>query len=111
MRAGRLKAYVDIQQRSKAQGRAGDQSNVWTTILSTWAEIKPLKGQALVAAQAQNADMTHQIVIRYPQGIQITIAHRVKWGTRIFDIRTPPSDPDMMQRELTFHAKEGLTNG
>lgn len=107
--AGDLTRRITIQQRQTGQDTFGQQLAGWVDLLTCWAEITPLSGRELMAAQAMQAETTHEIVIRYRPGI--TAAMRVLYQGRIFEIKAPPIDESTLHRRLTLLCAEGLTQG
>ena len=97
-----------IQQRSTGKDTFGQQSMTWTDYLPVWAYIEPMTGRELIAAQAQQSEVTHQVVIRYRAGI--TAAMRLVYEGRIFDILSVV-DTDTQHRRLVLQCAEGLTAG
>lgn len=81
---GKLRHYVDLQSATASQNGYGEESKVWATDESIFAQIEPLRGQQLLEYQQINAELTHRIIIRYTSNA--TPAKRIKWGSRIFDI-------------------------
>lgn len=108
MRAGDLRRRISIQRRNTTQDTFGQAIPTWMDVVVCWAGIEPLAGRELVTAQAVNAEITHQVVIRYRTGI--TPAMRVLYGTRFFNILSI-LNVDERNRQLTLGASEGLTKG
>jgi SPP1 family predicted phage head-tail adaptor len=108
MRAGDLRRQIKIQQRSTAQDTLGQPVLTWTDVCTTWADIQPLSGRELELAQAINAEVNHQVTIRYRTGI--TAAMRVLYQGRIFNIQAV-MDVDTRHKELQLMCSEGLNNG
>lgn len=77
--------------------------------MTAYASVEPLSGRELIAAQAANSVATHKISMRYAAGV--TTAMRVKYGSRFFNIVSPPRNVGEMGREMVFEAEEGLNNG
>lgn len=81
---GKLRHYVDLQSATASQNNYGEESKVWATDESIFAQIEPLRGQQLLEYQQINTELTHRIIIRYTANA--TSEKRIKWGARIFDI-------------------------
>lgn len=109
MRSGELKHYVEFQTRAITQTAYLDQDTTWTTTFEDWIKIEPLSSRDLIAAQAINAAVTHKVTMRFRAGI--TVAMRILYGSRIFDIRTPPRNTREQSRMMEFECEEGLTSG
>ena len=65
----------------------GNQTETWAKVAETWAAIEPLKGDERWAAAYAQATTTHRVTMR-PPGIEITPAHRIIFGSRIFEIES-----------------------
>lgn len=63
----------------------GQQVDTWTDVKTVWAEIKPMQGQEYFTVSSERAEITHEIRIR--GGVTVRARDRLKFGTRIFDIR------------------------
>jgi SPP1 family predicted phage head-tail adaptor len=113
MRAGDLRHRVRIQKRSVVTDTFGAQSHVWTDVATVWADISPMSGRELLAAQAINVDISHVVTIRYqPQfaSPKAVAAMRILYGERIFNI-SAPRDVDERHRQIELQCAEGLNDG
>jgi SPP1 family predicted phage head-tail adaptor len=113
MRAGDLRHRVTFQSRSMAADTYGGQSPVWTDVASVWADISPLSGRELLAAQQINVEISHTIAIRFQQqfaGPKAVAAMRILYDNRIFNIHSS-IDPDERRKSIQISASEGLNNG
>jgi SPP1 family predicted phage head-tail adaptor len=108
IRAGDLRRQITIQQRDATVDSFKQEVVTWTTFATCWAEIDPMSGRELMAAGAQQFEMTHEITIRYRAGV--TPAMRVLYQGRIFNI-VAVIDNDTQHRKLTLVCQEGLTQG
>lgn len=116
MRAGTLNRRLIIQKRIVTQDTFGQQVTNWIDLLTgVPADIQPLTGRELVAAQAINAEVTHAIVVRYHPLLADPIAnaamraiYQAKDGvTRYFNL-TSSTNQNEGNREIHFTATEGL---
>lgn len=90
IRAGDLKRYITIQQRSTTQDSTGGQSLTWTNVKSVYAKIEPLTGRELLAAQQIAAQVSHRLTVRYDPIFadpKTAVAYRVLYNNRIFDVQ------------------------
>lgn len=113
MRAGDLRHRVTFQSRSLAADEFGARPLVWLDVATVWADVMPLSGRQLQAAQALNVEISHQILIRYqPQfaGPRAVAAMRIRYGDRIFSIHSS-IDPDERHKSIQIMASEGLNDG
>lgn len=107
IRAGDLRRRISIQNRSTVK-TSGQEQQTWTEVLSCWAEISPLTGRELIAAQAQVSEVTHEVTIRYRAGI--TPRMRIVYQGRVFNILFV-NDLDTQHRKLVMQCSEGLNQG
>lgn len=113
IRIGTLRHRVKLQQRSTAQDASGGQVTTWSDVATVWADIQPLSGRELLAAQAVNSEVSHQIVIRWQPAFatpKSVAALRILYGSRIFNIAAALNE-DERNRTLTLQATEGLNDG
>lgn len=64
----------------------GERSKTWTDKSELFAFLNPLSGVELQTAKATNAKATHEIRIRYQDGV--TPRDRLKFGQRFFNIKS-----------------------
>ena len=116
MRAGDLRRRVLLQKRIVTQDTFGQQVTNWIDFLSgVPSDIQPLSGRELIAAQAVNAEVTHQIVVRYHpllvdpiQNAALRIVYAPAAGVlRYFNVQSA-TNVDERNKQITFLAIEGL---
>lgn len=113
MRAGDLRHRVTFQSRSAVTDTFGAQTDTWKNVTTVWADISPLSGRELMAAQAINVEISHKVEIRYQSlfaGPKAVAAMRILYGDRIFNIHAS-IDPDERRKSLELSCSEGLNNG
>lgn len=113
IRAGTLKKRVQVQQRSTALDTFGGQLPAWVTIAVVWADIEPLSGRELFAAQAVNPEVSHAITVRYQPIFaepKTVAAYRILYNGRIFNIHAAENQEER-NRIMVFSASEGLNYG
>ena len=111
MRSGRLDKRVTIQQLvtgSPTQNAGGEQEDVWTTVHTVWASVRPLRGRELFAAQQINSEISSTVQIRYRAGI--TSKMRLSYDGRLFDILAVVN-PDERNEQLVLSVREGINDG
>ncbi len=84
MQAGRLRKRIQLQQVTNGRGPTGGTVETWTTIVTRWAELIPLRGQERFQAAQMEAQTTLKLRIRYYAPIDQT--WRIKYGSRIMNI-------------------------
>lgn len=115
MRAGDLRRKILLQLRTVTQDTFGQQQIAWTDVLTNVpADIQSLSGRELEAARAINAEVTHEIVIRWHPLLADPIkvaAMRVIYVandvTRYFNVLAS-MNVDERNRQITLMAAEGL---
>jgi SPP1 family predicted phage head-tail adaptor len=85
MRAGLLRKRVELQQvDNTGRDPTGGTDEDWTTIVTRWAELLPLRGQERYQAAQVEAQTTIKIRIRYYPPLDAT--WRIIYSGRIFNI-------------------------
>lgn len=90
MRAGLLRNLVTIEQRGQVRSSFGSITESWAVFATVKADISPLNGRELEAAQKVIADTTTEVTIRYLIGVVPQM--RVNWNdtaanrSRLYDI-------------------------
>lgn len=109
MRAGLLRHRVTIQAPTPTdEPKFGGQTQAWVDVATVWAEIDPLSGRELFAAQAVQSESTVKITIRYRA--DLTTAMRLVAGGTVYDIHHVPPVRGK-SNELTMLCSTGLTQG
>lgn len=66
MRAGQLRHRVTFQARDTGTDSFGQQATTWSNVLaSVPADVQPLSGREMLAAQAVNAELSHTVTVRF----------------------------------------------
>lgn len=65
IKAGTLRAVIEIQSRSDAQDDAGQPLNTWTTWAKQHAQIIGVSGNESFRGMQLNPEMTHQVMTRW----------------------------------------------
>ena len=84
IQAGRLKTPLEVQSSSNAADGLGGFTTTWSTIGTVWAEMWAIKGSERNAVSTVEATISHRIRLWAFPGL--TTAHRLKLGTRTFNI-------------------------
>lgn len=112
MRIGPLRYRVAIQQLvagSPQQTASGEPDKAWTAVATVWADIRVLRGEALVRAQQVNSRVTVEIDLRYRAGL--TAGMRIVYDSVNYDIEyVPPLEPARGGR-FTLGCSTGLNDG
>jgi SPP1 family predicted phage head-tail adaptor len=103
MEPGRLRHRVVVEQVTRTGDAMGQAVETWTTFTTVWADVQPLRGRELFAAQAANSEATTKVYMRYRAGI--SPKWRLKFGTQVYQI-LEIIDPGMRHVQLQFVCKE-----
>jgi SPP1 family predicted phage head-tail adaptor len=112
-RPGDLRRRIQIQQRSMSQDSFGQQSTVWTTIATVWAEILPVAGTQLDRARSVYNETSHQVTVRWQpflENIKLVGTYRLLYAGRFFDVGASMNEEER-NRFVTLLCKEGLNEG
>lgn len=115
MRSGDLRHRVTFQSRATGDdSRDGSQLTAWVDVLvDVPTAIAPLSGRELMAAQAVQSTVSHEISLRYHPVLtnpKTTAGMRIVFGTRVFNIQSAVTI-DERRREMRILAEEGLNDG
>ena len=86
MQAGKLRKRIEIQSAIETRDAHGGVSRTWSTDVTRWASVEPLRMRETFEGQQIDARLTHFIRLRYISGL--TDRHRLKFGSRIFHIHS-----------------------
>lgn len=113
VRSGDLRNRITFQRRQNGQDSTGQPIETWVNAFTCWADIDPLTGRELLAAQQIQSTVTHNIQVRYRKELANPIAvtnMRILYGSRIFNIHAC-MDQDERRRSVALQVEEGLNNG
>lgn len=113
MRAGKMKRRVTIQDYVSIQDpKTGSIVKEWRDVATVWGEISSVSGRELIAAQAEQSEMTVRIWVRYRKGITTKnrlICTEKGMPVTIYDIKAVLPDADRTRLEIMCIG--GLTSG
>lgn len=92
LQAGKLRHLATIESPVRSQTESGDVVKSFSTVASAYISIRPLTGRELWNAQQMQADMSHEIVMRYTPGV--TSDMTVVYDGRRYEIAEPPENVD-----------------
>lgn len=64
MRAGELRHRITIQKPTTSRSTSGQENITWSTLITIWGAIWPLRGREYMDAQQIQSAVTHKIRIR-----------------------------------------------
>lgn len=86
MRSGLLRHRVEIQSLNPSADAVLQQKPNPVTVQTVPASVEALSGRKAETARHLRPDATHEIGFRYPGFTVSAATHRIKWGSRIFNI-------------------------
>jgi SPP1 family predicted phage head-tail adaptor len=90
MRAGLLEQRIALSRNEPTKNAFNEDVDSWTSYASTWARVSPISGSERWAAQQINAEITHEVEIRWSPAVKdIKAEHRVEFDGRVFKILGP----------------------
>lgn len=111
MQAGRLRHLVTFEALTVDLDSDGAQVETWAQAFGQplRAEITPLSGRELIAAQAVHSKVTGRIRVRYRPGL--TASMRAAHRGVIYDIAAVIPDPDSGFQHVTLLTTTGANEG
>jgi len=106
--AGQLDRRVQLQGRVTTRGNDGSVTRTYLTLATVWASIRPVRGREYWAAQQVNAEITHEVMVRYQARFRPTA--RIQYHNRIFDVLAAIS-PDEGHDAMVLMCKEVVDVG
>lgn len=101
MRAGKQRHKVTIQTNTSTGGTMGDVTEKWADTQKVWAAIHPMRGSEQFIQGQLVSEIPSKIRIRYLDYTTLTPKNRIKYGSRIFNIR---SVINVEERNIFFEA-------
>ena len=77
---------VKIQTLSKTRDAGGRATLTWSAGVKRWASVEPVTGTEYDDGQAQEANVTHRVKLRYDKNLTLTPKQRIVLGTRNLEV-------------------------
>jgi SPP1 family predicted phage head-tail adaptor len=107
MRAGRLNKRISIERITETKNDFGEFVYAWSELAKRSAGIEPLNGKEYFSSVGENSGVTTRIRIRYDSvTATITNADRVNHGGTIYNIVSPPINPQERGAELVLMCEQ-----
>lgn len=100
---GEMRQRVEIQARAQQQDQYGAPVHAWSTIATRWAAVRPMTAQELPHAQQQQANVTHEVSMRFFE--TLTPEMRLRWNGKLLNIERVLHTRGMT-RSTVVHCKE-----
>ena len=100
---GRYRERIVLQQKTLAANAIGEQAEMWATLATVWANVRPMSGRELVRA---GAVMTETVwIIRIRHRSDVTTQIRATWRGKTLEF-VSVGDTAGSKMELEISAKE-----
>lgn len=100
---GALRSRLTLEMPAETPDGAGGVIRSYVAGPQLWAAVIPVGARGAVVADAPGANVTHRIFVR--AGVELTTAHRLRKGARLFRILAVRED-DASGRYLRVDAEE-----
>lgn len=108
MGAGRYRHRITIESSSAVLNGFGEETLTWSTYMTAWAAIEPLRGREYMEAKQVQADVDTRIRLRGQASKTIQPSMRVKFGARIYEIVSPPINVSEIGKEVQLMCREQI---
>lgn len=111
--AGKLRHWVDIEEKSITQDSDGELVESWVFVSHVPAAIEPLSGREFIAADALQSKLTTRITIRALDAVKaaMRIVHTTIHGTHVFNIEAVLRDKWSNIEYMSLMCSEGVNDG
>lgn len=107
MRAGRLNKRAVIERRNAAKNNFGELVDSWQTLATRSIGIEPLNGKEYFNSVGENSGVTTRIRMRFDTiTATITSADRINHNGTIYEIVSPPINPNERGAELVLMCEQ-----
>lgn len=107
--AGKLSQRITFQQKSVTRNAIGEEIVSWNDVVTTWANVMPLRGNAFFSANSQQHVVDARFLIRSRSGL--TTDMRVLWKSIPYDISNIIQGTDNYAGTLEIVAVNGVRDG
>lgn len=82
MNPGKLNKKIEIMELTQVSDGSGGYENILTSVMTVWANIRPVFGREKWQAQAE---ISHKVIVRYSP--KINRAQVISYNNKIYDIQ------------------------
>ena len=100
-----MRHIITIQAETRTSDGGGGYTQTWTDYHEAYASVRPVSGAESYKQGQMSDTQLYEFVIRYETKRTITPAHRIKYGTRMFQVRTVINHEER-NRYLIMRAEE-----
>lgn len=106
--SGKYRHIVTFQRLKETQNSYGETSvnlnENWEDAFTARVGIFPISGREALTEDVRQGEISHRIVLRYIKGVDSKM--RIKFGSRFFEIISPPVNTQEKNHELLLFCKE-----
>lgn len=107
--AGKFDQRINIESRSDGKNAIGDAIDAWSLVAAVWAEVIPLRGQVLYAANQEQHAVDVRFRIRERSGLDESM--RIIWKGERYDITSIIPGTAQHAGILELTAVKGVKDG
>ena len=107
--AAELSQRITFQQKVVTRNSIGEEVVTWADVVTVWAKVMPLRGNAFYAANQQQHSIDARFLIRERSGIETNM--RLIWKTKPYDITNVIPGTDQYAGTLEIAAINGVRDG
>ena len=109
IRAGEYDQRITIQSKSVTRNSIGEEVVSWTDVVTVWAKVMPMRGNALYAANQQQHLIDARFLIRDRSGI--TPDMRIIWKSEPYDINNIINGTGLFIGTIELDTVNGVRDG
>jgi SPP1 family predicted phage head-tail adaptor len=106
LQAGQLRHRITIQTPPADVNNPFTQDLPWVDLITCWARIQPLTTREIYQGTQDGSGVTHRITMRYPGSVGIRAGYKIKFGTRIFELKDGFINVEERNRVIQLSARE-----
>ena len=107
--AGELNQRITLQSKAVVRNGIGEEVVTWADVVTTWAKVMPLRGNAFYAANQEQHVIDARFLIRERAGLSVGM--RLLWKGSPYDITNLIPGTDHYRGTIEIHAINGVKDG
>lgn len=107
--AGEFNQRITLQQKTVTRNGIGEEVFTWSDVVTTWAKVMPLRGNAFYTANQEQHVIDARFLIRERSGLSVGM--RLLWKGVPYDITNLIPGTDQYQGTIEINAINGVKDG
>ena len=107
--AGELNQRITLQQKTVTRNGIGEEVVTWSDVVTTWAKVMPLRGNAFYTANQEQHVIDARFLIRERSGLNVGM--RLLWKGAPYDITNLIPGTDHYRGTIEITAINGVKDG